>query len=321
MRLFRFLAVFAISNRAGRLSVRTSRPRRSRISSWSWPTTWAGAIPATAATPIVKTPHLDDMAAQRRAVRLLLRGPADVLAGPVRDHDRPHAVPHRPASPRRDAGRGDHHPQGPEDRRLRTRPTSASGTWAMNDTQPGEHGLRRGDLEAQLLRPRRDASQSATPRRTCNSKGDTSVATMNLALDFIRKRAAAKEPFFAQVCFGSPHSPHQAARRVQGALQRPARESSGLSRRGVRPRRGGRQPSRRAEEAGHRRQHDRLVHQRQRRHHARSRRTRAAAGKQSIGCADRGRHGMARAREAADPNVAAVRARGTSIRRCWRSSA
>jgi arylsulfatase A-like enzyme len=42
-------------------------------------------------------------------------------------------------------------------------------------------------------------------------EGDTSVATMNLALDFIRERAAAGEPFFTYVCFGSPHSPHQAA--------------------------------------------------------------------------------------------------------------
>lgn len=42
-------------------------------------------------------------------------------------------------------------------------------------------------------------------------KGDTSVAVMDLALDFVRKQAAAKQPFFVQVCFGSPHSPHQAA--------------------------------------------------------------------------------------------------------------
>ncbi len=41
-------------------------------------------------------------------------------------------------------------------------------------------------------------------------EGDTSVATMNLALDFIRKQAEAKQPFFVQVCFGSPHSPHKA---------------------------------------------------------------------------------------------------------------
>lgn len=38
--------------------------------------------------------------------------------------------------------------------------------------------------------------------------GDSSVFAMNLALDFIRKQAAEKKPFFAYVCFGSPHSPH-----------------------------------------------------------------------------------------------------------------
>ena len=42
-------------------------------------------------------------------------------------------------------------------------------------------------------------------------KGDTSVAVMELALDFVRKQAAAEQPFFVQVCFGSPHEPHIAA--------------------------------------------------------------------------------------------------------------
>ncbi len=41
--------------------------------------------------------------------------------------------------------------------------------------------------------------------------GDSSVFAMNLALDFIRKQAAEKQPFFAYVCFGSPHSPHVGA--------------------------------------------------------------------------------------------------------------
>jgi arylsulfatase A-like enzyme len=41
--------------------------------------------------------------------------------------------------------------------------------------------------------------------------GDTSVAIMDIALDFIGKRAKRNQPFFAQICFGSPHAPHQAA--------------------------------------------------------------------------------------------------------------
>lgn len=41
-------------------------------------------------------------------------------------------------------------------------------------------------------------------------KGDTSVATMDIALEWIREQVQDKKPFFAQVCFGSPHSPHMA---------------------------------------------------------------------------------------------------------------
>jgi arylsulfatase A-like enzyme len=41
--------------------------------------------------------------------------------------------------------------------------------------------------------------------------GDTSLAIMDIALDFIGKRAQSKKPFFAQICLGSPHAPHQAA--------------------------------------------------------------------------------------------------------------
>jgi arylsulfatase A-like enzyme len=42
-------------------------------------------------------------------------------------------------------------------------------------------------------------------------QGDSSVATMDLALEYIRKQAQEKRPFFAYVCFGSPHSPHVGA--------------------------------------------------------------------------------------------------------------
>jgi arylsulfatase A-like enzyme len=41
--------------------------------------------------------------------------------------------------------------------------------------------------------------------------GDTSVAIMDIALDVVGKRAQSKKPFFAQICVGSPHAPHQAA--------------------------------------------------------------------------------------------------------------
>jgi arylsulfatase A-like enzyme len=41
-------------------------------------------------------------------------------------------------------------------------------------------------------------------------KGDSSVAVMELALEYIRKQAKGPNPFLVQVCFGSPHSPHRA---------------------------------------------------------------------------------------------------------------
>jgi arylsulfatase A-like enzyme len=42
-------------------------------------------------------------------------------------------------------------------------------------------------------------------------KGDTSVAAMNLATDWIGEQVKGPDPFFAYVCFGSPHAPHKAA--------------------------------------------------------------------------------------------------------------
>ena len=38
--------------------------------------------------------------------------------------------------------------------------------------------------------------------------GESSVATMELALDFVREKAKRAQPFFLQVSFGSPHGPH-----------------------------------------------------------------------------------------------------------------
>ncbi len=38
--------------------------------------------------------------------------------------------------------------------------------------------------------------------------GESSVATMDLAIDFMQKRAKRKQSFFVQISFGSPHGPH-----------------------------------------------------------------------------------------------------------------
>jgi len=42
------------------------------------------------------------------------------------------------------------------------------------------------------------------------TKGESSMVTVDAALEFIRKHAEAPQPFLAVVWFGSPHGPHQA---------------------------------------------------------------------------------------------------------------
>ncbi len=42
-------------------------------------------------------------------------------------------------------------------------------------------------------------------------RGESSVVTAQLALSWIKEQVGAGRPFFAYVCFGSPHAPHQAA--------------------------------------------------------------------------------------------------------------
>ena len=47
--------------------------------------------------------------------------------------------------------------------------------------------------------------------RPVKTTGESSIATMKLAIEFIKPRAERDQPFFVQVCFGSPHAPHVAA--------------------------------------------------------------------------------------------------------------
>ncbi len=98
--------------------------------------------------------------------------------------------------------------------------TAHFGKWHLGTTSttPGKKGfdeviwkLNFFDLGASL--------ENEQTKELVPLKGDTSVATMDLALDFIRRQAAAKEPFFVQVCFGSPHSPHQAADEFKSLYQ------------------------------------------------------------------------------------------------------
>jgi arylsulfatase A-like enzyme len=58
--------------------------------------------------------------------------------------------------------------------------------------------------------------------------GDSSVFTMDLALDWIRKQHADKQPFFAYVCFGSPHSPHRGSEEFKAIYKDLADKKAGL---------------------------------------------------------------------------------------------
>lgn len=47
--------------------------------------------------------------------------------------------------------------------------------------------------------------------RPVQTEGESSIATVDEALKFIKPRAERKQPFFAQISFGSPHGPHKAS--------------------------------------------------------------------------------------------------------------
>lgn len=90
--------------------------------------------------------------------------------------------------------------------------TGQFGKWHLggNETSPAKMGFDKAiwainffDLGASL--------QVGDTKEKVLLKGETSVAAMDLALDFIREQAKGADPFFAYVCFGSPHSPHEAA--------------------------------------------------------------------------------------------------------------
>jgi len=90
--------------------------------------------------------------------------------------------------------------------------TAQFGKWHLGNgpTSPAKVGFDKAiwtinyfDLGASL--------QVGDTKEKIELKGDTSVAAMDLAIEWIREQSKQKEPFFAYVCFGSPHSPHQAA--------------------------------------------------------------------------------------------------------------
>lgn len=158
---------------------------------------------------VVKTPHLDDMAA--KGVQFDYFYPGQQMCSPGRFAILCGRNPFRT---------GLHHlgAMRPQEITLARALKSAGyktgqfGKWHLGggETSPAKVGFDRAiwainyfDLGASL--------QVGDSKEKVALQGDTSVATMDLALQFVREHAAGPEPFFAYVCFGSPHSPHAAA--------------------------------------------------------------------------------------------------------------
>ena len=164
--------------------------------------------------PVVKTPHLDQMAAEglrfdyfysaagtcspgRMSIltgRTPMRARMTTTVGPMREGEVTVAAALKTA--------------GYE--------TGHFGKWGLG--RDGTHPLKVGfdeavwsknyyDLGAAFFVGDSDKREEA-PVKT---HGETSLAIMEIALDFIGKRAKRDQPFFVQICFGSPHAPHQAA--------------------------------------------------------------------------------------------------------------
>lgn len=162
-----------------------------------------------AGSPHAKTPHLDDMAA--KGLRFDYFYPGGQMCSPGRFATLTGRTPIRT---------GLHHlgsirPQEftlPQALKTVGYKTAQFGKWHLGggQTSPAKMGFDEAtwainyfDLGAKL--------QVGDSKDFVELEGDTSVATMDLALQYIRQRAAGKEPFFTYVNFGSPHSPHRAA--------------------------------------------------------------------------------------------------------------
>lgn len=163
--------------------------------------------------PIAKTPHLDKMAAEglrfdnfysahgtcspgRMAIltgRTPLRAKMVTTVGPMQEGEVTVAMALKTA--------------GYE--------TAHFGKWGLG--REGTHPLKVGFDEAIWNRGYFDNDPSFhlgdSDKRDewpIKKQGESSIVTVDLALDFIKPRAERKQPFFVQICFGSPHAPHKA---------------------------------------------------------------------------------------------------------------
>lgn len=162
-----------------------------------------------AGSPHAKTPHLDAMAS--KGLRFDYFYPGGQMCSPGRFATLTGRTPIRTGLHHLGAIRAQEFTL-PQALKTVGYKTGQFGKWHLggDKTSPAKMGFDRAiwtinyfDLGAKL--------QVGDAKEYVALEGDTSIATMNLALEFIRERSAAKEPFFAYVCFGSPHSPHRAA--------------------------------------------------------------------------------------------------------------
>ena len=161
--------------------------------------------------PIVKTPHLDQMAANgldfeyfysahgtcspgRMAIltgRTPLRSRMVTTVGPMREGELTVAAALKTAGYQ----------------------TGHFGKWGVG--REGTHPMKVGFDEAVWTKGFYEngiafyANDSdKRDERPVQTTGESSIATVEEALKFIEKRAKRKQPFFAQISFGSPHGPH-----------------------------------------------------------------------------------------------------------------
>jgi len=167
---------------------------------------------AYAGHPVIKTPHLDAMAAEG------LRFDRFYAAAPVCTPTRGSVMTGR--HPNRFGCFSWGHALRPQERTIAAALKTAGyatghfGKWHLGSVQknspvnPGASGF-----DVWLSAPNFFDNDPILSREgiAVQTTGESSMVTVDAALRFIREQAAEHKPFFAVVWFGSPHVPHQAA--------------------------------------------------------------------------------------------------------------
>jgi arylsulfatase A-like enzyme len=160
-------------------------------------------------SPHAKTPHLDDMAG--KGVRFDYFYPAQQMCSPGRFGILTGRAPFRVGLHALGAMRPQEITVAKALKTIGYR-TGHFGKWHLGgkETHPVRMGFDKSFYSANYFDLGGKLAVDDT-KESVPVKGDSSVFTMDLALDWIRQQATAKQPFFAYVCFGSPHGPHEGA--------------------------------------------------------------------------------------------------------------